>query len=129
MIMNKVLLCVVGIVILLIGCIILLIEKEIDEVDYGSYFIDYENIVKMYYGYYLIYFDFIDYVVISKLCWYWLGNELDNVYYGYLVCVIVNYWNMVGKDIGYNFYVLLIYNGLVVKYVEDGDWWGKFLCE
>ena len=24
---------------------------------------------------------------------------------------------------------LLIHNGLVVKYVEDGDWWGKPLCE
>ncbi|MFS1702181.1 hypothetical protein FJ444_10600 [Aestuariibacter sp. GS-14] len=127
--MNKALLCLAGIAALLSGCTTLPTDKEIDEADYGSYPTDYENIVKTYYSYHLTHPDSIDYAKISKPRRYWLGNELDSVYYGYLVCATVNYRNMVGKDTGYNAHALLINNGLVVKYVEDGTWWGKPLCD
>jgi|TARA_Y100001968_G_scaffold317284_1_gene346107 hypothetical protein len=113
---------------ILSGCTSLPSEQEISDADYGAYPDDYENIVKTYYGYHLTHPNSVEYGKIEKPKRYWLGNELDNVYYGYLVCATLNYRNMVGKDTGFNTHALLIHDGLVVKYVEDGEWWGKPLC-
>ena len=113
---------------MLSGCTSLPSEQEISDADYGTYLDDYENIVKTYYGYHLTHPNSVEYGKITKPKRYWVGNELDDVYYGYLVCATVNYRNMVGKDTGFNTHALLINNGLVVKYVEDGEWWGKPLC-
>ena len=113
---------------MLSGCTSLPSEQEISDADYGTYPDDYENIVKTYYGYHPTHPNSVEYGKIEKPKRYWLGNELDNVYYGYLVCATLNYRNMVGKDTGFNTHAPLIHDGLVVKYVEDGEWWGKPLC-
>ena len=114
---------------ILSGCVALPTETEISDADYGEYPENYESIVKTYYSYHLTHPNSAEYGNISKPKRYWLGNELDDVYYGYLVCAEVNYRNMLGKDTGFLKHALLIHNDIVVKYVEDGDWWGKPLCQ
>lgn len=126
--MRVLLTALVSSVLLLSACTSLPSEEEISKADYGEYPEDYKNIVKTYYGYHLTHPDSVEFSQVTKPKRYWLGNELDDVYYGYLVCATVNYRNMVGKDTGFLTHALLIRNGLVVKYVEDGDWWGKPLC-
>ncbi|MDC8832043.1 hypothetical protein [Alteromonas gilva] len=111
------------------GCTSLPSEKEINEANYGDYPDDYVKIVETYYGYHLTHPDSVEFAKIDKPKRYWLGNELDDVYYGYLVCATLNYRNMVGKDTGFNTHALLIRDGLVVKYVKDAQWWGKPLCK
>ncbi|NVK58079.1 MAG: hypothetical protein HWE26_20985 [Alteromonadaceae bacterium] len=115
-------------VLLVAGCTTLPSEQEINQANYGEYPDDYVNIVKTYYGYHLTHPDSAEFAKIDKPKRYWLGNELDDVYYGYLVCATLNYRNMVGKDTGFNTHALLIKDGLVVKYVKDAQWWGKPLC-
>ncbi|WP_414828829.1 hypothetical protein [Alteromonas sp. H39] len=112
----------------LVGCKTLPTPTDVDNADYGAYPADYEAIVKSYYRSKLSDPDSARYQLIATPQRYWLGNELDDVYYGYLVCVTLNTKNLFGGYKGYQTDGLLIRNGDVIKHVEEGSWWGKEIC-
>ncbi len=112
----------------LAGCTTLPTKDEVKTADYGAYPEDYEAIVKAYYNKTLNDPDATLYQSITKPQRYWLGNEMDAIYYGHLVCVTLNVKNMFGGYKGYTTDAMLIRNGTVLKYVEDAEWWGEKIC-
>ncbi len=116
------------VVIGLTGCTTLPTPTDVDNADYGTYPADYESIVKAFYRSKLNDPDSTRYQLIASPQRYWLGNELDDVYYGYLVCVTLNTKNLFGGYNGYQTDGILIRNGEVIKHVEEGSWWGKKIC-
>ncbi|MEW9798481.1 hypothetical protein [Alteromonas sp. CYL-A6] len=112
----------------LTACTTLPTNEQIDQADYGPYPENYEQIVKAFYDDSTGKKDATQYNAIHKPTRYWLGNELDGIYYGYLVCTTVNTQNMFGRYTGFRHDALLINNGSVIKAVEGATWWGKPLC-
>ncbi len=103
-------------------------EKDVKSADFGSFPDNYELIVRAYYNTTVDEPGTTRYNAIHKPVRYWLGSEVDEVYYGYLVCATVNTKNMFGNYSGFRHDALLIHNDHVVKYVKGGDWWGEKLC-
>ncbi len=115
------------IIIVMAGCATLPTPTDVDNADYGPFPTNYEQIVRDYYQQELRDPDATRYKQIDEPVRYWLGNELDDVYYGYLVCVTLNTKNLFGGYKGYQTDGLMIHDGEVVKHVE-GEWWGKEIC-
>lgn len=113
---------------LLSACTSLPSQQQVDEADYGAYPDDYELIVKAYYKTTVSEPGSTKYNAIHKPVRYWLGSEVDDVYYGYLVCATVNTKNLFGNYSGFRHDALIIHDDHVVKYVKDGDYWGEKLC-
>lgn len=113
---------------ILSACTSLPSQQQVDEADYGSFPDDYELIVKAYYNTTVSEPGSTKYNVIHKPVRYWLASEVDNAYYGYLVCATVNTKNLFGNYSGFRHDALMIQNDNVVKYVKGGDWWGEQLC-
>ncbi|RDV25583.1 hypothetical protein DXV75_09850 [Alteromonas aestuariivivens] len=111
------------------GCADLPTDQQIDNANYGPYPENYKAIVEAYYDKELRDPDATLWRGIAEPKRYWIGNEMDNVYYGYLVCATLNTKNLFGGYKGYTTDALMINNGKVIKFVADGDWWGEKLCD
>lgn len=112
----------------LAGCVTMPTPEEVSKADYGSYPSNYENVVKQHFDFILKDPDSVKYRSITTPQKYWLGDRIDGVKYGYLVCATFNGKNSYGAYTGYSTDALLIKNGAVVLYVPDGNWWGRELC-
>ncbi len=113
---------------LLTACTNLPSEETAKNADYGSYPDNYEEVIKTYYDYNEHDPKSIQYRAMTEPKKYWLGNRLDDVYYGYLVCVTLNSKNLIGEYSGFHTDAVIIKDQRVVKHVDDGDWWGEQLC-
>lgn len=113
----------------LAGCASLPQEQEIKKADYGKKPSDHELIVKAYYNKTLSHPEDALYESISKPVRYWIANGIDGALYGYLVCVNINTTTFFGAYTGYRNDAFIIKNDNIVKYVEDGIWWGEILCK
>lgn len=112
----------------LAGCATLPSESQVKDADHGTYPDDYEKIIKTYYAYEYGQPETIMYRAMSSPKRYWIGNRLDDVYYGYLVCVTLNTKNILGEYSGFRTDAIMIKNDIVTKQITDGDWWGEQLC-
>ncbi|WP_137165392.1 hypothetical protein [Salinimonas lutimaris] len=110
------------------GCAGVPTQQEVANADYGVYPSSHESVVKNYYMMTLKDPASAQYQRVSNPQKTWLGNRIDGVTYGYLVCVTLNAKNSFGAYTGYQTDGLLIRNGKVAKYIEDGNWWGRQIC-
>lgn len=111
------------------GCTTLPNEAEVKAADYGEFPDNYEAVIKDYFSKVQSDPDSTTYKGMTQPKRYWLGNELDGVYYGYLVCVTYNTKNLFGVYSGYRTDAIMIKDDEVTKQVGKGDWWGEQLCD
>jgi hypothetical protein len=125
--MNRAIMVIV-LSLILSACVNLPSESEVKTADFGTRPTDYVNIVKTYYAYELGDPESIQYGEITPPKRYWIGNRMDDVYYGYLVCATLNAKNAFGQYEGFRTDAVIIHDNIVVKQVTNGDWWGEQLC-
>ncbi len=117
------------IMLLIASCASLPTPEQAATADYGSYPNNYEDIVKDYFAKTLKDPDSVKYQSISTPKKFWLGDKFTGARFGYLVCVTLNAKNSYGGYVGYQTDGLLIRNGLIVEYIDKGDWWGRQICQ
>ncbi|NMH59970.1 hypothetical protein [Alteromonas ponticola] len=103
-------------------------DSQLAKEDYGTFPQDYELIIKAWYNKTESHPTsmFINYITKPKR--YWLANKLGDAWYGYLVCVTIDSKNRLGAYSGFRRDAFIIKNDHVIKYIEDGSWWGEKLC-
>ena len=117
------------VVLFLVSCASLPTPEQAATANYGSYPNNYEDIVKDYFASTLKDPDSVKYQFISTPKQFWLGNRFEGAIFGYLVCATLNAKNSYGGYVGYETDGLLIRNGSVIKYIKNGDWFGKQICQ
>ncbi len=115
-------------ILFLAGCASLPTSEEMANADYGQYPSSHEEVVKDYLNMNLKDPTSVMYRNFTAPQKYYLGNRIDGVQYGYLVCATLNAKNSYGAYTGYKTDAILIRNNAVVQYVDNGEWWGKQLC-
>ena len=114
--------------IVLAGCVSLPSAEQAAQADYGSYPSNYEQIVHAYFSVTLKDPDSAQYRSISSPRTFWIGDRITGAKYGYLVCANLNGKNSYGAYIGFQTDGLLIRDGVVIQYIEKGDWFGRQMC-
>nr|WP_136251290.1 hypothetical protein [Ningiella ruwaisensis] len=113
----------------LFACSTLPSPKQEEAADYGPYPNDYETIAKNYLKTELRDPATIQFGEVSKPEKKWIGDKFTGVKYGYLVCVQVNSKNLLGKMTGFRSDAVLIRDGVVIDYVDEGELFsGMKLC-
>ena len=107
--------------IFLTACQSLPTPNEADAADYGAYPENYEEIARNYLIAELRDPQSVQIKSFTEPKKRWIGDKVTGVEYGYLVCVEVNSKTLFGEMTGFRSDAVLIRNGEVVEYAEDGE--------
>ncbi|WP_026375260.1 hypothetical protein [Aestuariibacter salexigens] len=123
--------CLVFLFTLLIGaCQSLPSPNETQDADYGAYPSNYQQIAEQYLRATLRDPDTIEFDGFAEPKRRWIGDKVTGIKYGYVVCVQVNSKNLFGNMTGFRSDTVLIRDGEVIDYVEDGELLsGMKLCD
>ena len=108
-------------VVFLSACSTLPSPNQEQNADYGPYPENYEEIAKGYLMAELRDPPSVEIGDITKPKKQWIGDKITGVKYGYLVCAQVNSKTLLGKMTGFRSDALLIRDGVVIDYVDEGE--------
>jgi hypothetical protein len=125
--MNKKLLALLTLL-FLVGCVSAPTPELVAAADYGSFPSDSERTVKDYLAKRLKDPDsalFREFTAPTRV---YVGNRIEGVKFGYMVCATYNAKNSYGAYVGYSRDGFLIKNGSVIAYFPDGENFGRDVC-